>query len=90
MADEENEGIELEKDSNLSFEDALSRLEEIIHRMESGDSPLESLVKNYQSGVKLLKLCRSKIELADIHDLSLLAPVSALANLRLMADLLFT
>ena len=66
MADEENEGIELEKDSDLSFEDALTRLEEIIHRMESGDSPLESLVKNYQSGVKLLKICRSKIELAEM------------------------
>ena len=66
MAGEENEGIELEKDSDLSFEDALSRLEEIIHRMESGDSPLESLVKNYQSGVKLLKICRSKIELAEM------------------------
>ena len=66
MAGEENEEIELEKDSDLSFEDALSRLEEIIHRMESGDSPLESLVKNYQSGVKLLKLCRSKIELAEM------------------------
>ena len=34
--------------------------------MESGDSPLESLVKNYQSGVNLLKLCRSKIELAEV------------------------
>ena len=64
MADEENEGIELDPD--LSFEEALSRLEEIIHRMESGDSPLESLVKNYQSGVNLLKLCRSKIELAEV------------------------
>ena len=66
MAGEENEEIGLEKDSELSFEDALSRLEEIIHRMESGDSPLESLVKNYQSGVKLLKICRSKIELAEM------------------------
>jgi exodeoxyribonuclease VII small subunit len=66
MADEENEGIELEKDSDLSFEDALTRLEEIIHRMESGDSPLESLVKNYQSGVNLLKICRAKIELAEM------------------------
>ncbi len=64
MADEENDGVEL--DPGLSFEDALSRLEEIIHRMESGDSPLESLVKNYQSGVNLLKLCRSKIELAEV------------------------
>ena len=66
MANKENEGIELEKDTDLSFEDALSRLEETIHRMESGDSPLESLVENYQSGVKLLKICRSKIERAEM------------------------
>ena len=66
MAGEENEGIELEKDNDLSFEGALSRLEEIIHRMEEGDSPLESLVQNYQSGVKLLKTCRSKIEQAEM------------------------
>ena len=66
MPDEEKEGIELEKDTDLSFEDALSRLEEIIHRMEACDSPLESLVKNYQSGVKLLKICRTKIEQAEM------------------------
>ena len=65
MADEENDEGDLDPD--LSFEEALSRLEEIIHRMESGDSPLESLVKNYQSGVNLLKLCRSKIELAEVR-----------------------
>ena len=64
MANEENDGIEIDPD--LSFEEALSRLEEIIHRMESGDSPLEALVKNYQSGINLLKLCRSKIELAEV------------------------
>ena len=29
---------------NLSFEEALSNLEEIIQRMESGEAPLESLV----------------------------------------------
>ena len=57
MANEENEGIESEKDTDLSFE--------TIHRMESGDSPLESLVENYQSGVNLLKICRSKIERAE-------------------------
>ena len=59
-----------EKQSNnerdLSFEEALSNLEEIIQRMESGDAPLDSLVSNYQTGVKMLKLCRSKIERAEI------------------------
>ena len=32
----------------------------------NGDSPLESLVENYQSGVRLLKLCRSKVERAEM------------------------
>ncbi|HAW96895.1 MAG TPA: exodeoxyribonuclease VII small subunit [Opitutae bacterium] len=66
MAEDENEGGEVEDEADLTFEDALSRLEEVVHRMESGDIPLESLVENYQSGVSLLKLCRAKIEAAEM------------------------
>ena len=51
---------------NLSFEEALSNLEEIIQRMESGEAPLDSLVTHYQTGVKMLKLCREKIEGAEM------------------------
>ena len=50
----------------LSFEQAISNLEETILRMESGETPLESLVKNYQIGVKLLKHCREKIDAAEM------------------------
>lgn len=56
--------FEISKD--LSFEEALSNLEEIIQRMESGDAPLESLVNHYESGVKLLKMCRDKIDGAEM------------------------
>tara|TARA_B100000945_G_C20058895_1_gene447068 strand:- start:5 stop:244 length:240 start_codon:yes stop_codon:yes gene_type:complete len=62
MAEDGNE----EDEANLTFEDALSRLEEVVHRMEAGDIPLESLVENYQAGVSLLKLCRAKIEAAEM------------------------
>jgi exodeoxyribonuclease VII small subunit len=55
-----------EENPEISFEVALAQLEEVIHQMETGESPLESLVENYQSGVRLLKLCRSKIELAEM------------------------
>ena len=34
--------------------------------MESGDAPLDSLVQNYEKGVKLLKICRDKIEGAEM------------------------
>lgn len=55
-----------EENTKISFEVALAQLEDVIHQMETGESPLESLVENYQSGVRLLKLCRSKIELAEM------------------------
>ena len=51
----------------LSFEEALANLEEIIQRMESGEAPLDSLITNYQTGVKMLKLCREKIESAEMN-----------------------
>ena len=66
MVEEKTDETGAEEDTEVSFEDALSQLEDVIHRMETGESPLESLVENYQSGVRLLKLCRSKIELAEM------------------------
>lgn len=51
----------------LSFEQALANLEEIIQRMESGEAPLDSLITHYQTGVKMLKLCREKLESAEMN-----------------------
>ena len=53
-------------EKKLSFEQALSNLEEIIRQMESGEAPLESLVTHYQTGVKMLKLCRERIDSAEM------------------------
>jgi exodeoxyribonuclease VII small subunit len=50
----------------LSFEQALANLEEIIQRMESGEAPLDSLITNYQNGIRMLKFCRKKIESAEM------------------------
>ena len=54
------------KPEDISFEEALANLEDIVQRMESGDAPLDSLVQNYEKGVKLLKICRDKIEGAEM------------------------
>ena len=53
-------------EKELSFEQALSNLEQIISEMESGEAPLESLVTHYQEGVKMLKLCRERIDSAEM------------------------
>jgi exodeoxyribonuclease VII small subunit len=50
---------------NISFEQALKRLEEIVEILESGNIPLEEAITIYQEGVDLRKLCSSKLEEAE-------------------------
>ena len=49
-------------DENLQFEEAIEKLESIIERMESEQIPLEELLKDYEEGTNLLKLCRDRID----------------------------
>ncbi|GAB7386836.1 hypothetical protein BSNK01_06720 [Bacillaceae bacterium] len=45
----------------LSFEEALQRLEEIVDRLEDGEIPLEEAIDIFQEGMELSKLCRDKL-----------------------------
>lgn len=45
----------------LSFEEALSRLEEIVKILEDPETPLEKSVELFQEGVTLAKLCSDKL-----------------------------
>ena len=46
----------------LSFENAMKRLEEIASNLENGDFSLEESLKLYKEGVELIALCNSKLE----------------------------
>jgi exodeoxyribonuclease VII small subunit len=46
----------------LSFEQAMERLEEIVGSMESDRMPLDEMVTSYEEGMKLLQRCRQRIE----------------------------
>lgn len=47
--------------STLSFEEALAMLEDLLGRMESGKQPLENLIADFETGSKLLAVCRGKL-----------------------------
>jgi len=49
----------------LSFEQAMERLEAIVSRLESGDVPLETAIGLYQEGMALSRLCGRKLEEAE-------------------------
>ena len=45
----------------VSFEEAIKKLEEIVDSLENGDFPLEESLKLYEEGVKLINVCTTKI-----------------------------
>jgi exodeoxyribonuclease VII small subunit len=46
----------------LSFEDAMSRLDEIVGAMETDRMPLEEMIRSYEEGIGLLKNCRQRLD----------------------------
>lgn len=49
----------------MTFEQALSRLDEILRVLESGDADLDGLLKLYEEGVGLIRACNTKLEQAE-------------------------
>lgn len=49
----------------LSFENALSKLEDIVATMENNDCSLDELMKNYTEGVKLGSYCEKMLAAAE-------------------------
>ena len=51
--------------SELSFEDALRRLEEIVRTLERGEAPLDQSIELYQEGDKLKRHCEARLKAAQ-------------------------
>ena len=41
----------------ISFEEAMARLETIVEQLEDGDVPLEKAIDLFQQGMKLSQMC---------------------------------
>ena len=46
---------------NLSFEDALEQLEEIVRKLESGSEDLDGAIASYTRGVHLRQRCEERL-----------------------------
>jgi len=51
--------------SDLSFEDALKRLEAIVHRLESGEASLDESITLYAEGDRLRGQCDKRLQAAQ-------------------------
>ena len=48
-----------------SFEEALKALEEVVHKLESGDAPLDESIALYEKGQTLRALCQTRLDAAQ-------------------------
>lgn len=48
-----------------TYEAALSELESLVQKMESGQVPLDELLAGYQRGAALLALCKEKLSAVE-------------------------
>ena len=44
------------------FEDALEKLEKIVREMEAGDLPLDSALKSFEEGIRLIRFCSARLD----------------------------
>jgi exodeoxyribonuclease VII small subunit len=52
---------------DLTFEQALQELEQIVARLESGQAPLDDSIKLYERGAALKAHCESKLREAQLR-----------------------
>lgn len=50
---------------NLSFEESLEKLEEIVKKLENGDVPLDDAIDEFNKAMKLVKVCNDKLSAAE-------------------------
>jgi exodeoxyribonuclease VII small subunit len=48
-----------------TFEQALQQLEQIVQKLEKGELPLEDSLRLYEDGIRLSRLCHTKLEEAE-------------------------
>jgi exodeoxyribonuclease VII small subunit len=47
------------------FEEAVSKLERIVERLEQGEIPLEESLKLFEEGIRLSRFCSQKLDEAE-------------------------
>ncbi|KYD25687.1 MULTISPECIES: exodeoxyribonuclease VII small subunit [Bacillaceae] len=52
----------MSEEKELTFEEAMQKLEEIVEKLEEGNVPLEQAISFFQEGMKLSKLCHDKLQ----------------------------
>lgn len=68
------------KKAELTFEEALKSLEEIVSNLESGEVPLEQALQQFQRGMELSRFCQDTLNKAEETLTKVMTEDGTLAN----------
>jgi len=54
-----------EQFAELNFEQAMTKLEQIVEQLDHGEVPLEQAIELFQQGMQLSKLCGQKLDTVE-------------------------
>ncbi len=49
----------------MTFEEAQAELEQIVHRLETGEAPLDEALKLWERGEELYHFCKERLDAAE-------------------------
>jgi exodeoxyribonuclease VII small subunit len=55
----------MSENAEPSFEEALKSLEDVVHKLESGDAPLDESIALYEKGQTLRAICQARLDAAQ-------------------------
>jgi exodeoxyribonuclease VII small subunit len=58
----DDQGLDL---SQMTFEDALKALEDVVRKLETGEVPLDESISLYERGEQLRKHCQARLDAAQ-------------------------
>lgn len=53
------------EEQEVSYEQALEQLEQVLRRLDAGDLPLEDAISCFQDGLEYIKICQAKLTAAE-------------------------
>ena len=68
------------EEKELTFEESLEKLENIVKKLESGEVPLDDAINEFNKAMKLAKSCDEKLKSAEEAITKIVADDGSLSN----------
>jgi len=72
----------MRKTKPLSYETAMRNLEDMVHRLENEQLPLEDALQSFEKGIEMLRICYQRLEQAQTRVEVLLETVEKERSIR--------